>query len=193
MADRANPPILKFRNQASLSEWFGKNSVTSQGFLLKIGKGPFKDQTISYAEALEIAICYGWIDSQKLPFDEHYWLQKFTPRKKDSIWSKVNREKAEKLLKEGKMKPPGIRAMDEAKSNGRWENAYEGQKNMTVPPGLKKELGKNKKAREFFENLNSVNRYAILFRIHSAKKEETRKARINKYMEMLRRGEKIYD
>jgi uncharacterized protein YdeI (YjbR/CyaY-like superfamily) len=148
--------------------------------------------SVNYAEALEIALCYGWIDGQKAAGDEQYWLQKFTPRRPKSIWSKINREKVEALIAEGKMQPAGLRQIELAKADGRWEAAYESQSNISVPPDLQSELDKNPEAQDFFNSLNSVNRYAILFRIHNAKKTETRRARIEQYMEMLAKKQKIY-
>ncbi len=194
MPERKNKiPTLSLKTRKKLEDWFEENHSKSTGFLLKIGKGKYKDKTVTYAEALEVALCFGWIDSQKLPFDEIYWIQKFTPRNKTSIWSKINREKAEKLIQEGKMKPAGISAIESAKKSGSWQRAYESQSRITIPPDLHVELDKDGKAKIFFESLNSVNRYAILFRIHSAKKEETRKARIKKFMAMLHKGEKIHN
>ncbi len=184
---------LSLKNRTDLEKWFGKNHSNSTGFLLKIGNGKNKGKTIAYAEALEVALCYGWIDSQKLSLNENYWLQKFTPRKKKSIWSEINRDKAVQLMKEGKMKSSGLAAVKEAKKSGSWHKAYESQRRITIPPDLASELKKDKKALKFFESLNSINRYSILFRIHTAKKEETRIARIKKFMAMLHSGEKIHD
>jgi uncharacterized protein YdeI (YjbR/CyaY-like superfamily) len=186
-------PVIQFPDLTELKKWLDENHDKSPGFLLKIGKGDHKGKTVTYAEALEPALCYGWIDGQKLPLNEKFWLQKFTPRKKNSIWSKMNRERAEKLIKAGKMKPAGLSVIEEAKKNGQWEKAYDGQSSMAVPDDFKKALMKDKKANRFFESLNRVNRYAILFRIHSAKKEETRKARIKKFITMLHNEEKIHN
>src|SRR5581483_5634722 len=148
--------------------------------------------SVSYAEAVESALCYGWIDGQSASFDAQYWLQKFTPRRPKSIWSKANRDKATALLAEGRMQPAGIRQMELAKADGRWDAAYDGQSTMTVPDDLQSELDKNQEAQDFFNTLDSRNRYAILFRIQTAKKPETRSARIQKFIEMLSKNEKIY-
>ncbi len=148
--------------------------------------------SVSYAEALESALCYGWIDGQKATFDEQYWLQKFSPRRPRSIWSKANCEKAMALIEAGRMQPAGLRQVELAKADGRWDQAYAAQSKIEVPDDLQSELDKNPTAKEFFNTLNSVNRYAILFRIQTAKKAETRAARIKKFVEMLARHETIY-
>jgi uncharacterized protein YdeI (YjbR/CyaY-like superfamily) len=141
---------------------------------------------------LEIALCYGWIDGQKKSFDEKYFLQKFTPRRPKSIWSKINTEKAEQLIASGQMKPAGLKAIEAAKADGRWEQAYTSQKTISIPKDFEVALNKNKKAKAFFESLNSANRYSFLFRIETAKKAETRANRIRQFMEMLEKGEKFH-
>jgi uncharacterized protein YdeI (YjbR/CyaY-like superfamily) len=148
--------------------------------------------SVSYAEALESALCYGWIDGQKAALDERYWLQKFTPRRPKSIWSKANCEKAEALIAAGRMQPAGLRQVEQAKADGRWDQAYASQSKNEVPEDFQSELDKNPEAKEFFGTLNSVNRYAILFRVQTAKRAETRAARIRKFVEMLSRHETIY-
>jgi uncharacterized protein YdeI (YjbR/CyaY-like superfamily) len=145
-----------------------------------------------YQQTLEVALCYGWIDGQKKSYDETSWLQKFTPRRPKSIWSKINREKAQALIDNGQMKPAGMCAIEAAQQDGRWEAAYEPQSKATVPEDLQAALDANAKAKAFFETLNSANRYAILFRIHQTKKAETRAKRINDFIGMLERHEKIY-
>jgi uncharacterized protein YdeI (YjbR/CyaY-like superfamily) len=185
-------PILPFASQAKWTEWLAKNHEKSAGLWLKIAKKDSGIATVTYAEALEVALCYGWIDGQKGSFDENYFLQKFTPRRPKSIWSKINVEKVEKLIKDGRMKPAGLKAIEAAKADGRWTKAYAGQKTMTVPEDFQSALNKSKKAKAFFETLNSVNRYAILFRIHNVKKAETRTRKIKQFIEMLERNEKIY-
>jgi uncharacterized protein YdeI (YjbR/CyaY-like superfamily) len=137
-------------------------------------------------------LCYGWIDGQKAAFDDKHWLQKFTPRTAKSIWSKINCGKAEALIADGRMQPEGLRQVELAKSDGRWERAYESQSKITVPADFQSALDKNQQARDFFNTLNSVNRYAILFRIQTAKKPETRSARIQKFIEMLTNKQKLY-
>jgi uncharacterized protein YdeI (YjbR/CyaY-like superfamily) len=142
-------------------------------------------------EAIDVALCYGWIDGQKNSFDEKYFLQKFTPRRPKSIWSKINVEKVERLIKSGEMKAAGLKAIEAAKADGRWANAYDGQKNMSVLEDFQKALNKNKKAKSVFESLKSSERYSFLFRIHNAKKTETREKRIKQFVEMLEKNEKF--
>ena len=159
---------------------------------MKLAKKDSGILSITIVEALDIALCYGWIDGQRLSFDEKHYLQKYTPRRPKSIWSKINVEKVERLIASGQMKPAGLKAIEAAKADGRWAQAYDGQKNMSVPEDFQTVLDKNKKAKAFFATLNSVNRYAILFRIHTAKKAETRTKRIKQFIEMLEKNEKIY-
>ena len=147
---------------------------------------------MSYAEALDSALCYGWIDGQKASFDDKYWLQKFTPRSPKSMWSKVNCDKVAALTAAGRMQPAGIRQVELARADGRWDLAYDSQSKITMPADLQLELDKNQEAQDFFNTLNSVNRYAILWRIQIAKKPETRAALIRKYVEMLSNHQKLY-
>ena len=147
---------------------------------------------MSHDEALEIALCYGWIDGQANPHDADYWLQRFTPRRPRSRWSKINKDKVAELIASGQMKPAGLREVERARSDGRWDAAYEGQRNAAVPEDLQEALNKSAKARKFFDTLNSQNRYAILYRIHEAKRPETRAARIKKFVAMLSQHEKLY-
>ncbi len=159
---------------------------------MKLAKKDSENPSVTYEEALDVALCYGWIDGQKKGFDDKYWLQKFTPRGSKSIWSKINTEKVERLIANGEMKAAGVKAIEAAKQDGRWDKAYASQKNISVPEDFQAVLDKNKKAKAFFKTLNSVNRYAILFRIHNAKKSETRARKIQEFVEMLERNEKIY-
>jgi uncharacterized protein YdeI (YjbR/CyaY-like superfamily) len=185
-------PILPFANKKKWADWLAKQHDKSSGVWLKLGKKDSGIASVTYEEALDVALCYGWIDGQKKGFDEKYWLQKFTPRGPKSIWSKINTEKAEKLIKSGEMKPAGSKAIEAAKGDGRWDAAYASQKNISVPEDFQAALDKNEKAKAFFATLNSVNRYAILFRIQTAKKAETRAKRIQQFIEMLEKSEKIY-
>jgi uncharacterized protein YdeI (YjbR/CyaY-like superfamily) len=148
--------------------------------------------SVTYAEAIETALCYGWIDGQKQSHNAEAWLQKFTPRGRKSIWSKINCEKALALVKSGKMKPAGLTEVNRAKQDGRWEQAYDSPSSATVPPDLLAALNKNRRAKTFFATLESRNRYAILWRVQTAKKAETRAKRIRLFVEMLERGEKIH-
>jgi uncharacterized protein YdeI (YjbR/CyaY-like superfamily) len=185
-------PIIGFATQQDWEAWLAEHHAEPAGIWLKIAKKGAGTLSISYAEALEGALCYGWIDGQKAALDEYYWLQKFTPRRGKSVWSQINRDKAITLIEAGRMQPAGLRQIELARADGRWENAYAGQGSATVPGDFQAELDNNPQARDFFLTLNSINRYAILHRISTAKKPETRAARIQKYVEMLAKGEKIY-
>jgi uncharacterized protein YdeI (YjbR/CyaY-like superfamily) len=185
-------PILPYATKKKWADWLARQYDKSSGVWLKLAKKGSGTPSVTYDEAVEVALCYGWIDGQKKGFDEKYWLQKFTPRGARSIWSKINTGRVEKLIKSGEMKPPGLRAVETAKQDGRWDAAYESQKNISVPNDFQAALDKNPKAKAFFAALNSANRYAILFRIDNVKKAETRLRRIQQFVEMLERGEKLY-
>jgi uncharacterized protein YdeI (YjbR/CyaY-like superfamily) len=185
-------PVLSFATTRAWSAWLALHHASSRGVWLKIAKKGSKSASVNYAEALEVALVWGWIDGQKGKLDDAWWLQRFTPRGPKSIWSKTNREKAVALIEAGKMKPPGHAEVERAKRDGRWEAAYASQSRATVPPDLAKALAANPRAARFFETLESHNRYAILFRVHTAKKRETRAARIEKYVAMLERHEKLH-
>jgi uncharacterized protein YdeI (YjbR/CyaY-like superfamily) len=185
-------PILEFATQQDWEAWLAEHYTDPTGIWLKIAKKATGVLSISYSEALEGALCYGWIDGQKAAFDERYWLQKFTPRRAKSIWSQINCDKATSLIEAGKIQPAGLHQVELAKADGRWEAAYVGQSKATVPDDLQKALDKNPQAHDFFLTLNSVNRYAILFRIQTARKAETRATRIQKFVDMLAKGEKLY-
>ncbi|SCW84917.1 Uncharacterized conserved protein YdeI, YjbR/CyaY-like superfamily, DUF1801 family [Paenibacillus tianmuensis] len=184
--------ILLFADQPSWEAWLEQNHAASAGVRLRLAKKQADVVTLTYQEALESSLCCGWIDSRKEAYDESTWLQRFTPRGAKSIWSKVNKDKAEALIASGRMQPPGLRAIEAAKQNGQWDKAYESQSRATVPDDLQSELDRNPQAKAFFETLDKQNRFAVLFRIHSAKKAETRAKRIQQFVTMLERGEKIY-
>jgi uncharacterized protein YdeI (YjbR/CyaY-like superfamily) len=184
-------PTLPFESKKKFTAWLAKEHDKAAGVWLKLAKKDSGIASITYEEALDVALCYGWIDGQKKGFDERYWLQKFTPRGAKSIWSKINTEKAEKLISSGDMKPAGLRVIQAAKEDGRWDAAYASQKNISVPEDFQAALNKNRKAKAFFETLKSAERYSFLFRIHNAKKPETRAKRIEQFVEMLANGEKI--
>jgi uncharacterized protein YdeI (YjbR/CyaY-like superfamily) len=185
-------PIIPFESREVWEAWLEEHHETSDGLWLKIAKKDSGIDSVSYSEALDVAICHGWIDSQKASFDDRFWLQRFTPRRPRSKWSKVNREKATGLIEQGKMKATGLKEVEMAKQDGRWDEAYEPQRNATVPEDFQQELDGNPAAREFFATLNSTNRYAILYRIQDAKKPETRARRIEKYIAMLNEQKKLY-
>lgn len=188
----ANLLVLPFERQEDWAVWLDKNHLTSSGLWLKLAKKASGIQSVSYDEALEVALCYGWIDGQKKSHDETSWLQKFTPRGPKSIWSKINTEKAQRLIESGQMKPAGLEAVESAKRDGRWEAAYAPQSKAAVPDDLQIELDRNAKAKAFFATLDSRNRYAILHRIHTARKAETRARRIEQFIRMLEKKEKLY-
>ena len=174
-----------FATPADWQAWLAAHQSEPGGVWLKIGKAGAATPTLSYQEALEIALCYGWIDAQKRPFDEAYWLQRFTPRRGRSRWSKVNREKAERLMAEGRMQAAGLAEIERAKADGRWAAAYDSPRSATVPDDLQQALDANPEAKAFFGTINSANRYAILYRVQEAKRPETRAARIAHFVAML--------
>jgi len=185
-------PTQAFASAKEFTSWLAKNHKASPGIWIQLFKIKSGVRTITYAEALDVALCYGWIDGQKKPFDAESWLQKFTPRRPKSIWSKKNREHVDRLAKLGLMKAAGIKEVEAAKADGRWEQAYDSPGTMTVPPEFLKELAKNKKAEAFFKTLNKTNVYSIVWRLQTAKKPETRDKRMKAILEMLKRKEKFH-
>lgn len=185
-------PILLFAAAPDCEAWFEENHVGSDGFWLKIAKKGSGETSVSYAECLELALCFGWIDSQKRGLDASFFLQRFTPRRPRGRWSRINREKAEALIAAKAMRAAGMAEVEAAKADGRWEAAYEGARTAKVPADLQRELDANEAAREFFATLDSDNRYAILYRLDEAKKPETRERRLRKFVAMLECGEKIH-
>ena len=192
MNSKQDLPITAFASPAAWEAWLAEQHATSSGLWLKIAKKDSGVETVSYAEALEVALCYGWIDGQKDKFDGDYWLQRFTPRKPRSKWSKINREKAEQLITQGRMQPAGLREVEQAKADGRWDAAYDGQRTAAIPDDLRQALEQNPQAAEFFASLDSANRYAILYRLQEAKKPETRARRLERYVAMLNEQQKIH-
>ncbi len=183
---------MAFATQHDWEIWLAEHHADTSGVWLKIAKKGTGTASVSYAAALDIALCYGCIDGQKAAFDDHYWLQRFTPRRPKSLWSRVNCDKATALIAEGRMQSAGLQQVELAKRDGRWESAYASQRTITVPDDFQRELDRNPQARDFFDTLDSSNRYAILWRIQTAKKQETRVARIEKFISMLLNGEKIH-
>jgi uncharacterized protein YdeI (YjbR/CyaY-like superfamily) len=192
MKNTLSYPTLSFDDPHSLEAWLEENGSVSKGIWLKIAKKDSGIPSVNYAEALECALCCGWIDGQKAALDEQYWLQKFTPRGKKSGWSKINREKAEALIAAGRMRPAGLIQVEAAKADGRWQAAYESQRTITVPEDLQAELDRHPAARVFFETLDSANRYAVLYRVTTAKKPATRASWIVKLVDMLEKQQKIH-
>jgi len=185
-------PTLSFANQADWDTWLAAHHADARGLWLKIAKQGAETPSVTYAEALESALCYGWIDGQKASLDDTHWLQKFTPRRPKSPWSRVNREKATALIASGKMRPAGLQRVEQAKADGRWDAAYEAQSTISVPDDLQRALEAQPAAKEFFGTLDSRNRFAILYRIQTAKKSATRAARIRTFVEMLAQREKLF-
>lgn len=185
MPSKPEPPILQFADQAAWAEWLEQNHTDTVGVRLKLAKKGSGVTTVSYGEALEEALCYGWIDGQVGRYDESFYLQRFTPRRARSKWSANNRDKVERLIAEGRMKPAGLKAIEAAKADGRWDAAYPGQSEATVPEDLQQALDRNPEAKAFFETLSGQNRYALLFRLHDAKRPETRAKRVADYITML--------
>jgi uncharacterized protein YdeI (YjbR/CyaY-like superfamily) len=192
MSTKQDLPIISFGSQHEWEEWLAENHATSSGLWLKIAKKGSGIQTVSHAEALDVALCYGWIDGQRDKLDADFFLQRFTPRTSRSRWSKINCGKATKLIEHGQMKGAGLREVERARADGRWDAAYEGQSTATVPDDLQRELELNNRARAFFSTLDSRNRYAILYRLQDARNPETRARRLKKFVEMLNEGQKIY-
>jgi uncharacterized protein YdeI (YjbR/CyaY-like superfamily) len=183
-------PVILFEDPAAWAAWLDEHHAGAPGIWLRLAKKDAPIRSVSYAEALDEALCYGWIDSQKKSWDDDSWIQKFTPRGKKSLWSKVNREKVAALA--GRMKPAGLREVERAMEDGRWDAAYDSQRNATVPDDFQAALDASPAARGFFATLNGANRYAVLFRIQTAKKPETRARRIETLVAMLARNEKIH-
>jgi uncharacterized protein YdeI (YjbR/CyaY-like superfamily) len=178
-------PILAFASQRDWEAWLDAQHATSKGLWLKIAKKDSGLDSVTYAEALESALCYGWIDGQRGALDERSFLQKFTPRGPRSVWSRINRDKVKELQRDGRLKPAGLAQVERAQHDGRWDAAYESQSRATVPDDLQRALEDTPVAQAFFATLNSVNRYAILYRIQSARKPETRARRIEQFVAML--------
>ena len=181
-----------FASASAWEKWLAANYTKDEGIWLRIFNKASGKKTVTYAEALDDALCYGWIDGQKKKFDSDSWIQKFTPRRKGSIWSKRNIEHIERLTKENRMKAPGLKAIDTAKKNGQLAAAYDSPSNSTTPEDFLKLLEKNKKAKDFFDSLNKTNKFAITWRLQTAKKPETREKRMNTILEMLAKGEKFH-
>jgi uncharacterized protein YdeI (YjbR/CyaY-like superfamily) len=185
-------PVVAFADAKAWRTWLAKNYASSTGVWLQIAKKGTDVDSVSYSDALDVALCYGWIDGQKAKLDDDAWLQRFCPRTSRSKWSKLNRERVERLTATGKMKGPGVAEVERAKADGRWERAYDAASAATVPVDLQRELDRHPTASKFFATLDSRNRYAILYRIQDAKKSETRARRIDKYVAMLDAHEKIH-
>ena len=187
----ADLPILSFASQEEWEDWLEANQPAA-GLWMKIAKRASGIESVTHAEALEIALCHGWIDGTRKRLDDEFFLQKFTPRTARSPWSRINREKAERLVAEGRMRSAGLAEMERARADGRWDAAYEPQSTATVPEDLQRELDQRPEAAAFFAALDSRNRYAILYRLQDAKRPETRARRLAEYVAMLEEQRKIY-
>jgi uncharacterized protein YdeI (YjbR/CyaY-like superfamily) len=185
-------PVLPFKTKKAWATWLQRNHAKSPGIWMRFMKKSTGEKSITYDEALEVALCYGWIDGQGKSEGERSHVQKWVPRRKRSVWSKRNTEKALALIASGEMKPAGLAEIERAKADGRWDAAYDPPSRSTVPVDLQAALDKKPRAKKFFATLNSTNRYAILHRIQTAKKAETRERRIKQFVEMLAKGEKLY-
>ena len=185
-------PTLLFATVEDWENWLEAQPADSPGLWLKIAKKGCATTSIDYPTALESALCFGWIDGQKRPLDDSFWLQRFTPRKSRSRWSKINRDKATALIESGRMRPSGLSEVERARQDGRWDAAYESQSVAAVPEDLQAALDADPRAAEFFATLDSANRYAVLYRVHEAKRASTRAARIEKFVAMLHAHETIH-
>jgi len=189
----SRPDPRRFATRRAFEAWLRRNHASSDGVWLIMAKPGADEPTVTYAEAVEVALCYGWIDGQKKSVDAHHWLQRFTPRRVRSVWSKANRARAEALIQSGRMQPSGMAEIDRARSDGRWDAAYEGARTAVVPADLQAALDAEPEARAFFDGLDRANRYAVLWRVQTATRPETRSRRIERLVAMLARGEKIHD
>ena len=187
----ADTPTV-FKNAKAFEHWLRQHHATSAGLWLKIAKRGAIDASVTYLEAVEIALCWGWIDGQKKGLDEQYFLQRFTPRRARNVWSKINVDKVAALTQAGRMQAPGLAQVEAAKADGRWTRAYDGARTSVVPEDLIAALDAAPKAKAFFSTINATNRYAVLWRIQTAVKPETRARRIAQLVEMLGRGETVH-
>ena len=184
--------VVSFKTPVAFEKWLAKNHNKVKGIWIRYFKKDSGEKTITHKEALDVALCYGWIDGQADKYDDISWLVKFTPRGAKSIWSKKNTENIERLTSLGKMKPPGLAEVEKAKADGRWDRAYDAQSTMQIPDDLVKQLSKNKKAKAFFDTLNRTNKFAIVWRLQTAKKPETREKRLKLILEMLSNKQKFH-
>lgn len=192
MSTLGNLDIVPFESAGHWEVWLAEYHASSSGVWLQIFKKGSGIASVTYVEALDEALCYGWIDGQKQKYDEQSWLQKFTPRRPRSIWSKNNTRNVERLMGAGKMKPAGLKEVEAAKRDGRWENAYVPIREATLPDDFLEALAKDPQAKAFFETLSQANTFVIAYRLQSAKRPETRQRRMKAMLEMLSRGEKFY-
>jgi uncharacterized protein YdeI (YjbR/CyaY-like superfamily) len=192
VASQDGLPRIPFRSAVEWERWLEENHAESEGVWIKMAKKDAGIESVRYPEVLEAAHCFGWIDGRREALDERYFLQRFTPRRARSRWSRINREKAEALIADARMRPAGLAEVERARADGRWAAAYEGQRRITIPEDLQRELDARPEAGAFFAGLSSQNRYAILYRLQDAKRPETRARRLAKFLAMLEAGETIH-
>jgi len=185
-------PTLRFRSASEWERWLDENHPSAQGVWIQMAKKATGIESIDHPAAIETALCFGWIDGRREALDERYFLQRFTPRRARSKWSRINRDRAERLIAEGRMRPAGLAEVERAKADGRWDAAYDSPGAIAVPDDLRRELDSRPRAKAVFAELDSRNRYAILYGLHDAKKPETRKRRLATFVEMLEAGERPY-
>jgi len=188
----AGDPVLAFPSRDAFAAWLADEHATCPGLWLKIAKQGSGVASVTYGEAVEVALCFGWIDGQKRGFDATWFLQRFTPRKRASRWSQINTEHVARLTAAGRMRPAGLAQVEAARADGRWTAAYAGQRSAAVPPDLQAALDANPAAAAFFATLRGANRYAVLYRVQDAKRPETRARRIDRFVAMLARGETLH-
>jgi len=188
----ADSAVVRFTTADEFEVWLQVNHDQNPGVWMAIAKGEAGAQSITYAEAVEVALCFGCIDGKKARHDDEYWLQRFTPRSSRSRWSEINRDKAEALIAAGRMRPAGLAQVERAQADGRWQAAYKGQRTATIPEDLQRELDQDPQAAAAFTELDARNRYAIIWRLNDAKRPETRQRRLTTFLDMLRRGERIH-
>lgn len=188
-----NDPVLRFASPDDWETWLKANVESQSGIWIMYAKKGSGIASITYPEALEVALCWGWIDGQVASYDAQYYLQRFTRRRPKSRWSKINCAKVEILIEGGRMQPSGLREIEAAKADGRWEQAYDSPKTISIPEDFQAALDVNPKALEFFRSLNSQNRYSMLYQIHEAKRPETRARRIGKFVDMLLAGKRLHE
>jgi uncharacterized protein YdeI (YjbR/CyaY-like superfamily) len=189
---RSGLSVLRFANPGEFKTWLAKQPRDATGLWIKFARKTATSATLTKAEAIDVALCHGWIDGKIDKYDDMHWLVRFTPRKPRSKWSAINRKRALELVKEGRMRPAGLAQIEAAKADGRWDSAYAAASSAEVPDDLRKALNKSAKAAAFFATLNSRNRFAILYRIGAVKKAETRMRKIAQFVAMLERGETIH-
>jgi uncharacterized protein YdeI (YjbR/CyaY-like superfamily) len=192
MSAETDSGIVAFSSAKQWKQWLAKNHARPNGIWLRLFKRTAAVPTVSYDEALDEAVCYGWIDGQLKGYDEESWLRKFTPRRPTSVWSKRNRAHAERLIKAGRMRAARFKEIEAAKQNGRWKSAYDPASTMVMPDDFLRGLAKNKRAKAFFNALNRANVYAIAWRLQTAKTPETRQRRLTTILAMLAKGQKFH-